>query len=113
LKTIEALRALADWDRRGHHVYESLESALAQWGAISQAPVDRLTLMTTGAKGVFATPYGVIEFTHTERPAAEIATNTLDRPDNPIPIATEAYAQANLRRVGRNLDLLAEAGHHG
>jgi predicted transcriptional regulator of viral defense system len=99
--------------RRGWQVYESLESALSQWGVISQVPVDRLTLMTTGAKGTFATPYGVIEFTHTERPTSEIAANTRRRPDNPIPIATKAYALANLRRVGRNLDLVAEAGNHG
>ena len=40
--------------RRGYYSYTSLESALSEYGAISQIPVDRLTVMTTGRKGVFA-----------------------------------------------------------
>jgi predicted transcriptional regulator of viral defense system len=98
--------------RRGEYVFESLESALSQWGAISQIPVDRLTLMTTGAKGTFVTPYGVIEFTHTSAPAAEIRASTLERPDHPIPIATNDYATKNMRRAHRNLDLVHEGGTH-
>ncbi len=92
--------------RRGKHVFESFESALSQWGRISQVPIDRLTLATTGRKGIFHTKYGVIEFTHTEAPVAEIVANTVDRPDHAIPIATETYALHGLRRVGRNLDLV-------
>ena len=98
--------------RRGEYVFESLESALSQWGRISQVPIDRLTLVTTGAKGTFRTPYGVIEFTHTDRPAAEIRANTIDRPDHPLPIATPEYALAGLRRVGRNLDLIYQGDTH-
>ncbi|MDR0782461.1 MAG: hypothetical protein LBE83_01710 [Propionibacteriaceae bacterium] len=82
------------------------ESALSQWGRISQVPIDRLTLATTGRKGVFRTRFGVIEFTHTEAGAAEISANTVERPDHAIPIATESYALSGLRRVHRNIDLV-------
>ena len=99
--------------RRGKYVFVSLESALSQWGLISQIPVDRLTLVTTGSKGVFRTPYGVIEFTHTDRSWAEIRANIIDRPGHPLPIANEEYALAGLRRTRRNLDLIAEGGTHG
>ena len=34
--------------RRGDYSYVSNESALSEYGAISQAPVDRITVMTTG-----------------------------------------------------------------
>ena len=37
--------------RRGEYNYVSLESALSAYGVISQIPIDRLTLMTTGVKG--------------------------------------------------------------
>ncbi len=48
--------------------YVSLESRLSEAGVISQATT-ALTLMTTGAGHVFQTPFGVIDFTHTARPA--------------------------------------------
>lgn len=92
--------------RRGEYVFESLESALSQWGDISQIPIDRLTLMTTGRSGEYRTPFGVIEFTHTELAPATILDNTVQRPGHPLPLATRPFARANLKRVRRNLDLL-------
>lgn len=92
--------------RRGEYVFESLESALSQWGDISQIPIDRLTLMTTGRPGEYRTPFGVIEFTHTEQSPASILDNTIQRPDHPLPLATRSFARTNLKRVRRNLDLL-------
>ena len=53
--------------RRGEYSYISLETMLSEYGAISQVPIDRLTVMTTGRKGEYETPFGVIEFTHTKR----------------------------------------------
>ena len=103
---VSALEEVALALRRGEFVFESYESALSQWGRISQVPVDRITLATTGREGVFRTRFGVIEFTHTAAGAAEIATNTVARPGRVIPIATEAYALSGLRRTGRNLDLV-------
>ncbi|MEG0324510.1 MAG: hypothetical protein RR619_10975, partial [Raoultibacter sp.] len=82
--------------RRGDYVFESLESALSQWGLISQIPIDRITLVTTGRKGEFQTPFGVIEFTHTDAPPTEIIDNVVERPGHRIPIATKEYALKNL-----------------
>ncbi len=44
--------------RQGEYNYVSLESMLSEYGVISQIPLDRLTVMTTGRKGVYQTPYG-------------------------------------------------------
>src|ERR1700752_5324048 len=52
--------------RQGDYNYLSLESMLSEYGVISQIPMDRLTVITTGRSGVYRTPYGVIEFTHTK-----------------------------------------------
>ncbi|PHM28446.1 hypothetical protein [Xenorhabdus budapestensis] len=66
---------LAKAMRRGEYNYVSLESALSEYGAISQIPIDRLTVMTTGRKGTYKTPFGIIEFTHTKRSAPNIICN--------------------------------------
>ena len=91
--------------RRGEYSYISLECALSEWGVISQIPQSYLTVVTTGRKGVFSTPYGVIEFTHTQRSAAKILKNTVQR-ERPLRIATAPAALRDLRRVGRNLHLV-------
>lgn len=91
--------------RRYHYNYISLESALSEWGVISQIPIDRITVMTTGRKGEYETPYGVIEFTHTQRPVLEVLASFVDR-NRPLPIATKQAAIRDLRRVGRNTHLL-------
>lgn len=62
----DTLELIAKTLRRGEYNYVSLESALSEYGGvISQIPVGRLTVVTTGRKGEYQTPYGVIEFTHT------------------------------------------------
>jgi predicted transcriptional regulator of viral defense system len=94
--------------RRGEFVFESLESALSQWGRISQIPIDRITLMTTGRRGEYRTPYGVIEFTHTTASRDEILANTITREGHTIPIASEAYAIKNLKRTRRNLSMITD-----
>ncbi len=91
--------------RRGEYNYISLESALSEYGVISQIPIDRLTVMTTGRKGTFKTPYGVIEFTHTERSDIDILNNTILY-DRPLRIARESAAIRDLKRVGRNTHML-------
>ena len=92
--------------RRGELTFESLESALSQYGVISQIPMDRITLMTTGRSGEYRTPFGVIEFTHTKVPAAEIMQNITERPHHSLPIAKRGFALKNLRSVKRNLNLV-------
>jgi len=91
--------------RRGEYNYVSFESALSEYGAISQIPIDRLTVMTTGRKGTHQTPYGIIEFTHTKRPVQDIIQHIRDI-KRPLRIATPQAAWRDLKRVGRNTHLV-------
>ncbi len=93
--------------RRGEYNYVSLESALSEWGVISQVPVGRITVMTTGRSGEYSTPYGVIEFTHTKRNVLDILAHTV-RSDRPLRFATQFAARRDLIRVGRNVHLMEE-----
>ena len=99
------LERIARAMRRGEYSYVSLESALSEYGAISQIPVDRLTIMTTGRKGTYRTPYGTIEFTHTNRPVIELLARMQDI-GRPLKFATIDAAWADLKRVGRNTYLV-------
>ncbi len=92
--------------RRNTYNYVSLESALSEYGIISQVPVDRLTVMTTGRRGIYNTLYGVIEFTHTQRSVANIIDHIQTITGRPLRVATKETALRDLRRVGRNLHLL-------
>ncbi len=90
--------------RRGHYNYISLESALSEFGVISQIPLDRLTVMTTGRSHEYRTPWGVIEFTHTKRGVAHILENT--KKGRVLRIASAQMAWRDLKRVGRNTHLV-------
>ena len=105
---LDTIELIARSLRRGDLVYESLESALSEYGLISQIPIDRLTLMTTGRSGEYSTPYGVIEFVHTKQSPEKLRPELIEREGHAIPIASKELAVANLRRVRRNLDLLDE-----
>ncbi|MBM7072407.1 type IV toxin-antitoxin system AbiEi family antitoxin domain-containing protein [Shewanella sp. 202IG2-18] len=91
--------------RKGEYNYISLESALSGYGAISQIPIDRITVMTTGRRGTFKTSYGVIEFTHTKRSPLEIIKHTI-KTDHPLLMATKEAAYRDLKRVGRNIEMV-------
>ncbi len=92
--------------RPGCLSYVSLESILSEYGVISQIPMNRLTVMTTGARGLVETPYGTIEFTHTKRGVAEIVKRTLAAKGRPLRIATKQAAVRDLLRVGRNVNMM-------
>lgn len=85
--------------------YVSLESKLSESGVISQVTT-ALTCMTTGSPGRFDTPWGAIEFTHTER-EIEFGANVRMRDDGVFEASIERAA-LDLRRVGRNTDLIDE-----
>lgn len=95
--------------RPGAYNYVSLESLLSESGAISQIPLDRLTVMTTGRKGVYKTPYGVIEFTHTKRPIADVLKSIRQVPGRPLRLASPSIAWRDLKRVGRNVSMVDPA----
>jgi len=92
--------------RRGEYSYISLESILSEHGVISQIPIDRITIMTTGRKGTYNTAYGVIEFTHTKRTVKDILENTTKVNKRPLRIASKQAAWRDLKRVGRNINLV-------
>jgi hypothetical protein len=102
------LEWIAKTMRRGEYSYISLESALSEYGAISQIPIDRITVMTTGRKGEYKTPFGTIEFTHTKRGPVDILNNS-SLMGRPLRIATKQAAYRDLKRVGRNIHLVDEA----
>lgn len=91
--------------RRGWHNYVSLECALSEHGWISQIPVGRLTVMTTGRSGVFKTPWADIEFTHTHQPWSDFYEDLQDV-NRPLKIAKPERALRDLNRVGRNVALV-------
>jgi len=92
--------------RPGCISYVSLESMLSEYGAISQIPFNRMTVMTTGKSGVVDTPFGVIEFTHTKRGVADILHRTAQTKGRPLRIATREAAIRDLLRVGRNANMI-------
>ncbi|WP_159567280.1 type IV toxin-antitoxin system AbiEi family antitoxin [Budvicia diplopodorum] len=102
------LEHIAKTLRRGEYSYVSLESALSQYGVISQIPIDRLTIMTTGRSGEYKTPWGVIELTHTARSVGDILTGTIET-KSPLRLANKETAVRDLRRVGRNTHLIDNA----
>lgn len=103
-----AIEHIAKALRPGEYNYVSLESALSEHGAISQIPIDRLTVMTTGRKGTYRTRYGTIEFTHTKRALEDVLESMRAAPNRPLRVATLEAARRDLRRSGRNLHLMHE-----
>ena len=83
-----------------------MDSAASQWGVISQIPVGRLTVMTTGREGEFNTRFGTIEFIHTKAAPTEIYRNTVPLQTSPLRIASKRYAVQGLLRAKRSLDLI-------
>ena len=105
------LEAVAKAMRPGEYNYLSLESALSEHGVISQVPVDRITVMTTGRKGEYRTPFGVIEFTHTKRPPRRLIPG-IHPGRGPLRIADKPTAWRDLKRVGRNTHLVDKEALH-
>ena len=95
---------LVPYLRPGEISYVSLESRLSEAGAISQI-THALTLMTTGRAHSFETPWGIVDFTHTDR-KEPLADGIEFREDSPVPYASLARAYKDLKRVGRNVDLV-------
>lgn len=85
--------------------YVSLESKLSEVGAISQVTT-ALTCMTTGSPGRFNTPWGAIEFTHTDRDIT-LGSDVYTRDDGVLE-ATVKRSARDLRRVGKNTGLIDE-----
>jgi len=98
-------RGLIRFLRPREVTYVSLESKLSEAGVISQIATV-LTCMTTGSPGRFETPWGAVEFTHTDR-RIEVGSDVVVQDDGMLE-AKIRTAVRDLRRVGRNLDLIDE-----
>lgn len=93
--------------RSGHLNYLSLESVLSQSGHISQLLMDRITVMTTGRSQVFSLHgIGVVEFTHTKKNMDALAPHLIWDKDIEMFRATPELALRELRRTGRNLNMV-------
>ena len=90
--------------RPGKANYLSLETALGEYSIISQQTWS-ITVMTTGRRGRFRTPFGTVAFTHTDRSRAEIRECTVDL-GRPLRVAKPRVALEDLRRTRRNLELV-------
>lgn len=88
--------------------YISLESQLSHSGIISQVLLDHLTVITTGRKGLFKTEYGTVEFTHTSCRVKDIADSLYFDEEIGMLRASPEKALADLKHVGRNLNMLVE-----
>lgn len=100
------LEHIAKTLRVGEYNYVSLESLLSEAGVISQVPLSRLTVMTTGRSQIFKTPYGTIEFTHTHKSIIEILKGTAKLSYRPLRVAKVQTAIKDLKRVNRNVHLI-------
>ena len=105
-RQIHKLESIAVVLRAGEFSYTSLESALSEYSVISQMLLNHLTVMTTGRSQTFTTPYGTIEFTHTNRSETEILDKVIKQPERPLRIASPELALSDLRRVKRNTQMV-------
>jgi len=87
-------------------IYISLESQLSYLGIISQVTMNYLTVMTTGRSGLIKTKYGTIEFTHTSQKIASITDDVYFDPEINAFRALEMKAIKDLKKVGRNVNML-------
>lgn len=102
---LEYIASRFHWDK---FIYVSLESELSRQGIISQIPFGYLTVMTTGRSSKLETRYGTIEFTHTRRKKALTEHDLYYDPNTRIFRARAARAISDLKRVGRNTDMINE-----
>jgi len=97
--------------RAGAFNYISLESALSDAGLISQIPMNRITLMSSGRGATFnCGRFGVIEFVHTKKGPADLAEELVYDPRCHLWRASPALALRDMKAARRDLDLVnAEA----
>jgi hypothetical protein len=100
---LERIAKLIHWNK---FIYVSLETQLSYLGVISQVTMKRLTVMTTGKSRVVETLFGTIEFTHTSRSLDSLQSDVYYDDEINIFRANESRAISDLRRVGRNTDML-------
>ncbi|MDP2809658.1 MAG: DUF6088 family protein [Rhodocyclaceae bacterium] len=87
--------------------YISLESALSDAGVISQIPMNRVTLMSSGRSATIRCgEYGAIEFVHTKKRPAEVADQLTYDARCHLWRAPVILAIKDMKAARRSLDLV-------
>jgi len=93
--------------------YISLETALSDAGIISQIPLQWITIMSSGRSSTIrCDPFGTIEFVHTKKAAGDLAVVLVYDRRCRLWRAKPELALHDMRRTGRNLDLIDWEAYH-
>jgi hypothetical protein len=93
--------------RAAHFNYISLETVLSEAGLISQIPLSRIALMSSGRSSVISCGgYGEIEFVHTSKKAAELAAELTYSPRLQLWQASVALALQDMQDTRRDTGLV-------
>lgn len=94
--------------------YLSLETVLSDAGAISQVPVNWISLMSSGRSHVVdCGDYGHIEFVHTAQRPDDVAGELVYDPDRHLWRASVRQAMRDMKATRRSLELVNEEVLHG
>ena len=93
------LERIAAAARRGYLSVVSLETAAARWGLIEQQYPGLLTVVTQGREGTFETPWGRLEFCHTELGREDLLAGCVD--GGVLPMTDRAMTVRLLKRMRR------------
>ena len=87
--------------------YLSLETVLSDAGVISQIPMNRITLMSSGRSNVIdCGHWGSIEFVRTQQPASQLVGQLKYDPPSHLWRANVPQALRDMRATHRRLDLI-------
>lgn len=93
--------------RAGGFNYLSLETVLSEEGIISQIPLNRITLMSSGRSSLISCgKFGSIEFVHTRKKAEELAPQLSYDNRYGLWRASPGLALQDMRRTGRDTGLI-------
>ena len=101
------LEHIASYIRNFRTIYLSFESVLSECGLISQIPM-RLTFISKEKSAVFDTPYGIIEYTKTNKDFNLYGNKFYFSKERNIFIATPEQALDDAYRFNRNINLIKE-----
>lgn len=94
--------------------YLSLESVLHDEGLISQAPIQWITLMSSGRTSVInCSGFGSIEFVHTRKSPAVLADELVYDARYRLWRASAKLALSDMHQTRRSLDLVSKEEIHG
>ena len=107
LKGSDLLGHVAARLRAARFNYVSLETVLSEAGLISQIPLSRITLMSSGRSSVIPCGrYGDIEFVHTSKKAAQLAAELTYSPRLQLWQASVALALQDMKDTRRDTGLV-------